>query len=772
MKQNKEYYYKKTPLDERQEIKMDIYFQEVFEAYINGEITYDEVMYVKNFPYLYQKMPQPKLEHLKELYRKKTENSEDGDNFSEYSDISTVKNAKNNKIKGATAYVDMSLFTVDLNKKLQTPLNQIKSGIRSREKSSFQFNSAQQNQNIKEKQERKQVGFSQQQQQDLERRQSIFPYDFQIKQSIYKSMTPSKRKQSENTENEGEFTNKNKKGGKISLAKLSKMQYFYVNEEPETDYQSLEIQTKKKAQKYNIDRALKKLRNVIWRNIELRKKKNEGKFSGGGGLLGSINAQVQKANQNQKQEDSKKSNTNPNQTLLEYKQNFKSKNFQNLALVHEKREKNEVPINEIKNGVGDNYNILRALYKKFFEENSEAFLESVKDPYHKYFRELIKHSDLEYDQFLNNYLNKKDIEDEKENAQKRNQTISKLKQYINQGVNNYGFRKYVPYREKIFTDQLGNLDSYTAKHMIESLVKFDLGQEQSLPQQKRKIKPIAMTRVDYQKSKQKNNDQNQLNEKQQQQQQNLAAKDNNNNNKNQKSQSQSLNQTLKSFNMSAQNNNNNNNTNNFNSTNNLNRQSQFLSTQNQLNRPSIKNQHVKSSLSLGQKMIKDFDFTSSKNGQRNGGSKIFSRLNISQQGNLKSNQSQKINGHVKNIGLLGKIVGSQNSNNIQSQEKEHKNKLKKQKKRGYFVIHRNQSLSALKSGAEQGALRDDSDESSDASLTEGKLERIYSRSINVQGKIKQNNTKDGLIRKVKLLIELEDLKRQAFETNTFKLENR
>lgn len=65
--------------------------------------------------------------------------------------------------------------------------------------------------------------------------------------------------------------------------------------------------------------------------------------------------------------------------------------------MHEKREKNEVPINEIKNGVGDNYNILRALYKKFFEENSEAFLESVKDPYHKYFRELIKHSDLEYD---------------------------------------------------------------------------------------------------------------------------------------------------------------------------------------------------------------------------------------------------------------------------------------------------------------------------------------------------------------------------------------
>lgn len=43
-------------------------------------------------------------------------------------------------------------------------------------------------------------------------------------------MTPSKRKQTENAENEGEFTNMNKKGGKISLAKLSKMSYFYVND--------------------------------------------------------------------------------------------------------------------------------------------------------------------------------------------------------------------------------------------------------------------------------------------------------------------------------------------------------------------------------------------------------------------------------------------------------------------------------------------------------------------------------------------------------------
>lgn len=40
---------------------MDKSYREIFEAYLKEDLTNDEVMYVKNFPYLYNKLPSPRI---------------------------------------------------------------------------------------------------------------------------------------------------------------------------------------------------------------------------------------------------------------------------------------------------------------------------------------------------------------------------------------------------------------------------------------------------------------------------------------------------------------------------------------------------------------------------------------------------------------------------------------------------------------------------------------------------------------------------------------
>ncbi len=66
-------------------------------------------------------------------------------------------------------------------------------------------------------------------------------------------------------------------------------------------------------------------------------------------------------------------------------------------------------------------------------------------------------------------------------------------------------------------------------------------------------------------------------------------------------------------------------------------------------------------------------------------------------------------------------------------------------------------------------IRDESDDSSNASRTEANLNFIYGDSIFLQNKLISDN-QDGLIRKLKQLIKLEDLKKNAMEANLYKLE--
>lgn len=68
-------------------------------------------------------------------------------------------------------------------------------------------------------------------------------------------------------------------------------------------------------------------------------------------------------------------------------------------------------------------------------------------------------------------------------------------------------------------------------------------------------------------------------------------------------------------------------------------------------------------------------------------------------------------------------------------------------------------------------VREESDDSKDASMTEAILELLYSESLSLQKQLVNNNS-EGIIKKIKHLIKLEELKKNAFEANTYKLEHR
>ena len=100
-----------------------------------------------------------------------------------------------------------------------------------------------------------------------------------------------------------------------------------------------------------------------------------------------------------------------------------------------------------------------------------------------------------------------------------------------------------------------------------------------------------------------------------------------------------------------------------------------------------------------------------------------------------------------------------------------------QRQKGFHVIKRNQSLKTLKMAEREGVVRNDSDDSSNASMTEATLEVLYGSSIDIQQKLGEqqnmNNPEKGeLIKKLKKMIRLEDIKKSVLECNMYKLEHR
>ncbi|EAR99113.2 hypothetical protein TTHERM_00388540 (macronuclear) [Tetrahymena thermophila SB210] len=109
------------------------------------------------------------------------------------------------------------------------------------------------------------------------------------------------------------------------------------------------------------------------------------------------------------------------------------------------------------------------------------------------------------------------------------------------------------------------------------------------------------------------------------------------------------------------------------------------------------------------------------------------------------------------------------SNSYSSSQKLQK-RLENQTKKGYHVIKRNQSEHAL-AYHQEDLIRDESDDSSNASRTEATLDVLYSESIYIQNRLVSDN-QDGLIKKLKQLIRLENLKKNVLEANLYKLEHR
>ncbi|KAL4460377.1 hypothetical protein ABPG74_000128 [Tetrahymena malaccensis] len=109
------------------------------------------------------------------------------------------------------------------------------------------------------------------------------------------------------------------------------------------------------------------------------------------------------------------------------------------------------------------------------------------------------------------------------------------------------------------------------------------------------------------------------------------------------------------------------------------------------------------------------------------------------------------------------------SNSYTSSQKLQK-RLENQTKKGYHVIRRNQSEHAL-AYRQEDLIRDESDDSSNASRTEATLDVLYSESIYIQNRLVSDN-QDGLIKKLKQLIRLENLKKNVLEANLYKLEHR
>lgn len=68
-------------------------------------------------------------------------------------------------------------------------------------------------------------------------------------------------------------------------------------------------------------------------------------------------------------------------------------------------------------------------------------------------------------------------------------------------------------------------------------------------------------------------------------------------------------------------------------------------------------------------------------------------------------------------------------------------------------------------------LKDESNDSSIASMTEATLDALYNESINIQKKIITENS-DNVIRKLRQYTKLEDIKNNVIDANILKLESR
>lgn len=250
--------------------------------------------------------------------------------------------------------------------------------------------------------------------------------------------------------------------------------------------QALKDQSKLKIMKQHIDNGLRKLKKVVKTNIRLRKMMNSaeqpGSFGGKqtGGLIGQINQNIENACHS-----SSVQSLDPN----EFKASFVQKAFKNVSLIHEKKERNETEGTVSRSDLKNEFQILKPLYRRFFSENAEHYLQSIKDPLNPKYRQLLVQSDFEFNKLVQDYANKeKKYQEKLKNKEQRN-IQNQLGDYIRGGISNFGFRKRIPNKEKIFSTELEDLDNYNSQHMIANLRKFDRGEE---IRPEKKIKPAHL----------------------------------------------------------------------------------------------------------------------------------------------------------------------------------------------------------------------------------------------------------------------------------------
>lgn len=171
-----------------------------------------------------------------------------------------------------------------------------------------------------------------------------------------------------------------------------------------------------------------------------------------------------------------------------FKQQYVTKAFKNLSLVHEKKEADLDRQMHSKYQISNDYQIYRPLYKKFFNENAHHYMEAIKDPLNPKYRQLLIQSDLEFGKLVKDYAEKEKKHHEKLAAKENHHVQNQLGEYIKGGISNFGFRKRIPKVEKIYSQQLEDLDNYTSENMIQNLQQFDNGDEQKLGAHKKEVK--------------------------------------------------------------------------------------------------------------------------------------------------------------------------------------------------------------------------------------------------------------------------------------------
>lgn len=98
-------------------------------------------------------------------------------------------------------------------------------------------------------------------------------------------------------------------------------------------------------------------------------------------------------------------------------------------------------------------------------------------------------------------------------------------------------------------------------------------------------------------------------------------------------------------------------------------------------------------------------------------------------------------------------------------------KLETQLKKGYHLIRRNQS-EHVNNKQNEDLIHDESDDSSNASMTETNLDLLYSESISIQNKMLKEQSSEGLIKRLKQMIKLENIKKDVLDTNLYKLDKK